>query len=287
MPDVCRRITEEAAAEGADMVLSGRGSDEQLMCTRFTALALRRRRGLAVLRRYLADMSHYDGARGMAGELLSLLSPALGRRWSFGLLYGVMWSNAHEPDRAGILPPARAEHAVASHRAWVAEQRAMVEAHDFDWPSIAARCAIYPRDNVPSAGPVPWVSPFLDADFVHYANRLDIADRYDPRLPHAYHRVKAPVLRLFPAHLHAFLPAEKQTFGRACDRYLAACAPTIPSRCLELGLVVEDWRSAVARDDRLAIVVAMVETWLEGCAERGMAFSEDVPEAAFAPQGAG
>jgi asparagine synthetase B (glutamine-hydrolysing) len=269
MPDVCRRISDRAAARGAAVLLTGRGSDELLMCSRFTGLDLVRRRRYRDLGRYVSDMTYFDGAKGCLGEVAGLVSPRLSRPASFALLYAFMWPEAHEPDPGGILGPGLREVAAEHHREWFADEQALAEACGFDWSRVAARHAVYPRDHIAPPGRVPWLSPFLDADFAAYAHGLALADRYDRGPKHAYHRLKAPVLALFPASLRDDLPPAKQTFARACARYFERRLREPPRHCLELGLVSHRWRGALVADERLVPVLHSVETWLAEALSRG------------------
>ena len=275
MPETCRQMSDRAAARGASVVLTGRGSDELLMCSRFTGLDLARRRRYRDLGRYVSDMTRFDGAKGCVGELVGLASPRLSPPTSFALLYAFMWPNAHDPDPGGILTADLREAAAEYQREWFAEQRATLEAHGFDWSKVGARCAVYPRDHIPPAGDLPWTSPFLDSDFTAYAHGLALADRYGRTPKHPYHRLKAPVLALFPASLRDSLPTVKQTFARACARYSERFLGEPPRRCLELGLVSERWQAALEADDRLPPVVHMVETWLAEALLRGAGVSRD------------
>jgi hypothetical protein len=268
MPTVCGRMSAHAAAAGASVVLTGRGADELLMCSRYTSSDLVRRRRLRALPRYLGDMTRFDGAKGFLGELAALAAPRLSARTSFALLYAFLWSNAHDPDPRSILPPAYLEVAVDYHREWRQAQYAFVEEHGFDWAAVGARCAVYPRDHIPPSGDLSWVSPFFDTEFSVYAHRLSIARRYDETLSQPYHRLKAPVLALFPPGSAGVLPPRKQTFATACARYVDRFYDE-PRLCLELGLIDPRARDAVAADPELSRVALMIEQWLRGAIDRG------------------
>jgi len=274
MPAVVARLIEYARRIGGQVVLNGSGADELFMCTRFLTqrlIALRRYRAAL---HYASDMWHYDGVTTLLGELARPVASRLSPRWQFNLLYALLWHRVHDPLPCKLVGPSFADAAVEYHRQWAAHQYSACEENGFRWPAIAARAAVYPRDNMPAPEDIAELSPFMQPDFVRFAHGIDFGLRYCERHGDPYHRTKAAVIALFPHALVARLPREKQTYAKVLDRYFERALSEPPKLCLELGLIADDWSKAM-HDDRLSHVVHVVETWLRQAIARGATVPHD------------
>jgi hypothetical protein len=125
-----------------------------------------------------------------------------------------------------------------------------------------------PREVIQPAGPVPETSPFLHDDTLAAVLALPLADRYHPRLPSAYPRCKAQVVRLLPHPALPVLPRHKQYFSSMLAHQVAAVV-TAP-RAVEAGLLDP---SALAAETDVAqlLTIATIERWLTGAEKAGAA----------------
>ena len=136
------------------------------------------------------------------------------------------------------------------------------------WAEADAHDALFPHEAIPPAGVVAEASPYLHEAFLGAALALPLGDRYHPRLPSAYLRGKAQVVRLLPRQALPVLPRRKEYFAGALARQ-AARGRRAPM-CVEAGLL-DPAALAAETDTAVLLMVATLERWLTGAMQRGVA----------------
>ncbi|MGH3800566.1 MAG: asparagine synthase-related protein, partial [Pseudonocardiaceae bacterium] len=153
-------------------------------------------------------------------------------------------------------------------RGWVDGQITTHATVRRSWAASDAHDALFPREVIPPAGSVPEISPFLHDDTLATALALPLADRYHSRLPTAYLRCKAQVVRLLPDTALPVLPRHKQYFSSVLAHQ--AAARTTAPLAVEAGLLDPD-ALAAETDVAQLLVIAAIERWLTGAEKAGAA----------------
>lgn len=259
LPEINAAAAAKAAELQIDVLLSGDGADELLGVPRFATGAVATRRGPLAAARYLSDVAASGpGLLGEAAAAVSRLLPPPARARTY---WAANWPEWCDPVAPAVLAQPYREAATAWAREWAQDQ---ISAHAIagrSWAQADAHDAVFPREVIPSAGPVPFASPFLHKKFLTAALALPLGDRYHPNLPSAYQRCKAQVVRLLPRSALSALPARKQYFSRALSAHSTAgrAAP----QCLRAGLL-DPVALAAERDPAVLLTVAAIERWLTG-----------------------
>ncbi len=212
---------------GATAVLSPEGGDQLLRAPRF----LGRRLPLSI-RRYLRD----TGTAGVHGELVAILGRLGPRRWASSLLLAASSLAAAARLPFAALTAEAGKVARSWTAAWIGDALAVFMRTD---PATAEsvllrQAAISGPRRTASAGRalLPRALPFHDPMMLNLSVGSTLADRYDARLPSAFQRSRALLVRLVPASLRQYLP-------------LSATAPVTPTppgpqafpRCAAIGLI--------------------------------------------------
>jgi asparagine synthase (glutamine-hydrolysing) len=265
-PDVNAAMAARAAARGADVLLSGDGSDELLGVPRYATAAIAARHGVRAARRYLADVA--ASGPGLAGEALAALTRRAPARVRAAAYWAANWPEWREPTAPAILTEPYRTQATAWGRAWVAGRVAEHAAVGRSWAQADAFDAFYPHEVIHAAGTVPEASPFLTESFIRAAIAVPLADRYRADLPTGYWRCKSLVLSLLPPAMRNRLPRRKQYFSTAIGSRTDALDTDGPLLVVESGLID---RAALRaeRDPALLLAVSAVEEWLVGAVEHG------------------
>ncbi|MEW1721200.1 asparagine synthase-related protein [Streptomyces sp. NPDC093109] len=259
LPEINAAASARAAELGAQVLLSGDGADELLGVPRFATAAVVRRRGPTAALRYAADVA--SSGPGLPGEVAALAARLLPRRARARAYWAANWPAWADPVAPAVLAEPFRQYATDWARSWVDEQVAGHAAAGRTWAEADAHDALFPREAIASAGILPESSPFLAEPFLSAALAMPVGDRYHPRLPSAYLRCKAQVVRLLPPYALAALPRRKQYFTTALAGQ-SATGQTAPV-CVAAGLIDADALTA-ERDPAVLLVVAALEHWLIG-----------------------
>ncbi|MGP4001576.1 asparagine synthase-related protein [Streptomyces sp. 8N706] len=265
-PDLNAAMAERAAARGADVLLSGDGSDELLGVPRYATTAIARRHSLRAARRYAQDVAR--SGPGLFGEALAVLTRYAPARLRSAAYWAANWPEWTSITAPALLAEPYRSAATAWGRRWVADRIADHAHGSRSWAEADAYEAFYPHETIPAAGGVPEASPFLTDRFVSAAFAVPLADRYRADLPTGYWRCKSLVLSLLPPEMLRHLPRHKQYFSAALGEQARTLDPSAPLLSVESGLVC---RAALRRETDPAALLALsaVEQWLLGAAERG------------------
>jgi hypothetical protein len=266
LPLVNTTVAGLAAAEGADVLLSGDGADELLAAPRFATAQVSRGAGFRGARRYLRDVARTGP--GVLGECTAVVADRLPAGVRMRMYWGANWPEWTAPDVSPVLAGPWRDPARVWARQWVDTTiRSHVEAQR-SWAEADVVDAWWPRCYRPPLGPVREVSPFVQDTFVAAALALPLAARYDPGGRSVYHRMKGAVVGLFPPDHRAVLPPKKRTYRAALAA--AHAGSCVAPRSVAIGLLDPD---ALARETDTAtrMMISAVEAWLEGGAEAGVA----------------
>lgn len=259
LPEVTAACSLMAAGLGVDILLSGDGADELLGVPRFATGAVAARHGPLAAARYMADVA--VSGPGVPGEVVAGAARLLPRAARARAYWAANWPDWCDPVPSAVLAEPYRSAATAWARQWVDDRIAAHAAAGRSWAESDAHDATFPRELVPSAGPVAEASPFLHESFLSTALALPLGDRYDPDLPSAYLRCKAQVVRLLPLGTVSLLPRRKQYFTRALARQ--ATAGRHAPRCVAAGLL-DPTELAGETDPAVLLVIASLERWLAG-----------------------
>ncbi|MEU3617697.1 hypothetical protein ABZ725_36100 [Streptomyces sp. NPDC006872] len=171
------------------------------------------------------------------------------------------WPTWCDPVAPAVLAEPYRSAATVWSREWVDGQVAAHAAAGRSWAEADAHDALFPFEEIPSAGVVPEASPFLHDAFLGAALALPPGYRYHPRLPSAYLRCKAQVVRLLPSGALSVLPRRKQYFAGSLGRQTTGGRPA--PRCVEAGLL-DPVALAAETDTAVLLTVAALERWLAG-----------------------
>jgi hypothetical protein len=267
LPHLGKAVSDLAERLGAEVLLSGSGSDELLGTGRYLLFPLLRDGRLKDAFSYLDDLASEGGTRRIATEVLSLLARFLPKKLATQLYWATNW-----PELCNVQPNlVLAEAYRESVGVWSAEWLRQIllvheEWHGKNWALADAWDAVFPADILPKAGAVPKKYPFLTPDFVKYAMGLPLTRRYTAHLPTPYHRGKALVLRLYPPSSHSHLPRRKQVFAKAFGAYQLQTG--LPERCLALGLLDAE-AFTQCNDPVLRWRIHALEQWIRGAEQIG------------------
>jgi asparagine synthase (glutamine-hydrolysing) len=266
LPEVNAATAEIATGLGVGILLSGDGADELLGVPRFATAHIVVRHGPWAAVRYGRDVAH--SGPGVAGEAAASaarwLPPAVRAR----SYWAVNWPAWCDPVAPAVLAEPHRTQATAWARAWVDAQIIAHAAASRSWAAADAHDALLPREVILPAGLVPETSPFLHDDTLATALAVPLADRYNPRLPSAYLRAKAQVVRLLSHTALPVLPRHKQYFSTVLARQ--AAAGTMAPLAVEVGLFNPD-ALAVETDVAQRLIIAAIERWLTGAEKAGAA----------------
>lgn len=265
-PDLNAAMAERAATRGADVLLSGDGSDELLGTPRYATTAIVRRHGVRAARRYAADVAR--SGPGLFGESLAALARFAPAGVRSGAYWAANWPEWIKPTAPALLAEPYRSAATAWGRAWVAQRIKDHAKGNRSWAQADAHDAFYPHETIPAAGAVAEASPFLTDRFLAAAFAVPLADRYRADLPTVYWRGKSLVLSLLPPGTARHLPRHKQYFSTALGDQARTLDPGAPLLTVESGLID---RAALSKetDPAALLSVSAVEQWLLGAAERG------------------
>jgi Asparagine synthase (glutamine-hydrolyzing) len=265
-PDLNAAMALRADDQGADILLSGDGSDELLGVPRYATTAITQRHGTTAARRYTTDVARSGpGLCGEALAALSLLAPARVRAAAY---WATNWPEWQAPSAPAVLAEPYRAQATAWGRQWVTGRIADHAAQARSWAQADAFDAFYPHETIAAAGAVPEASPFLTERFLAAAFAVPLADRYRADLPTGYWRCKSQVLSLLPANTLRHLPRHKQYFSAAIGEQARDLDPGAPLLVVESGLID---RAALVRetDPALLLAISAVEQWLLGAIAHG------------------
>lgn len=265
-PDLNAAMAGRAHDRGADVLLSGDGSDELLGVPRYATTAIARRHGGGAALRYAADVAR--SGPGLCGEVLAAVSRVGPARVRAAAYWAANWPEWQAPAASAVLAEPYRAGATAWGRSWVAGRIADHAARGRSWARADAFDAFYPHESIAAAGAVPEASPFLSERFLAAAFAIPLADRYRADLPTGYWRCKSLVLSLLPSGMLRHLPRHKQYFSAAIGERAYALDPGAPLLVVECGLID---RTALARetDPALLLAVSAVEQWLVGAVAHG------------------
>lgn len=266
LPEVNAAVAERATELGVGVLLSGDGADELLGVPRFATGAVVRRHGIRGGLQYGADVA--KSGPGLPGEVAGFIGQVLPASVRARAYWAANWPAWCNPKAPAVLASPYREAATWWAQQWVDTQVAGHAAVGRSWAEADAHDALFPREVIPPAGPVPEASPFLHDGFLAAALALPLGDRYHPGLPSAYLRCKAQVVRLLPMSVLGALPRRKQYFSLALA-HQAAAGRRAP-RCVEAGLLDAD-ALAAEHDAAVLLVIAAVERWLAGAEKAGAA----------------
>jgi asparagine synthase (glutamine-hydrolysing) len=163
------------------VLLSGDGADELLGVPRFATAHIAARLGLWAAVQYGRDAAH--SGPGLAGEVAaavaSWLPPAARARG----YWAANWPAWCDPVAPAVLAEPHRTQATVWARGWVDKQITSHAAASRSWAASDAHDALFPREVIPPAGPVPESSPFLHDDTLATALSLSLADLYHPTCP--------------------------------------------------------------------------------------------------------
>ncbi len=266
LPDANRVVAELAHAAGAEVILSGDGSDELLGSTQFLTLELLRAGRWRDLPGYWRDHpgEHYSTAKLEAVALRA----AFERKRKRAMLYlASSWPElCRNPSHDFLREPYRglADEWAGS---WIGSLVAMHEHHHATFATMDAWSSLYPHQRLRTPGLVRAEDPFLEPGFVADARRLPLHMRYDPGYPCAYWRRKSQVVKLLPAEAVPYLPTEKQIFSRAIldrvDTEVLAADTLVDSGILDAGALRKEI------DPMVATRIMEVELWLAEAIDLG------------------
>lgn len=256
-------IAQTAADAGAGVLLHGTGADELLTAPPHLAAALRRVQGSAAARRYRAARREREHS-----ELDRLASAVFARRPAArtgGPYWAVSWPNLTRPIPHTLTAPMRAAAAgwAQTHRS----ESLRAAGQHADWAQAAAMHALFPRDLLTPAGPLPERFPFLDPAFARYAYHLPLTARVGHRYPTAYLNHKHLVARLLPDRVLAALPHRRLSAYRAYNAYWRRVPQAAPLGS-QAGLLAPDW-SEQCQDAFDRALVLSTEAWLRGAERPG------------------
>ena len=270
LPEVNAATAEIAAQLGVGVLLSGDGADELLGVPRFATANIASRFGLWAAVRYGRDVAH--SGPGLAGEVAAAVASWLPPAAQARGYWAANWPAWCDPVAPAVLAePHRTRATVWARgwvRGWVHGQISTHATASRSWAASDAHDALLPREVIQPAGPVPETSPFLHDDTLAAALALPLADRYHPRLPSAYLRCKAQVVRLLPHTALPVLPRHKQYFSSVLAHQIAA--GTTAPLAVQAGLLDP---GALAAETGVAqlLTIAAIERWLTGAEKAGAA----------------
>lgn len=264
LPHVNASVNAAAAEAGCGVLLSGNGADELLAASSFAVAEVVGRWGVRGAHRYLADLSSTHA--GWPGELAAVVARVLPATWSARAYWAANWPLLCRPSVSPVLADRHREDVLGWAAGWVHGQISGHAAARRSWAQADRIDTFWPRGFCPPAGGVPEGSPFLHPDMVAAGLAVPIAQRYDPRPAHAYHRIKPLVTTLFPAELQVGLPVRKRYYADALARSVAG--PLAAPVCAQVGLLDAD-AVASCTDTATRLTVAAVESWLAGAVARG------------------
>ncbi len=264
LPEVNAATAEIATRLGVGVLLSGDGADELLGVPRFATAHIAVRHGPWAAVRYGRDVAH--SGPGLAGEVAAAIARWLPPTVRARGYWAANWPAWCDPVAPVVLAEPHRTQATVWARGWVDGQITAHATESRSWAASDARDALFPREVILPAGIVAETSPFLHDDTLATALALPLADRYSPRLPSAYLRSKAQVVRLLPHTALLALPRHKQYFGAVLARQAAAGA-TAPL-AVAVGLFDPD---ALAVESGVAqrLIIAAIERWLTGAEKAG------------------
>ncbi|MFH0180108.1 asparagine synthase-related protein [Streptomyces cacaoi] len=261
-PEVNAATAERASELGIDVLLSGDGADALLGVPRFATAAVAAARGARAAARYAADVA--GAGPGLPGEVAAAAARLLSAGPRARGYWAANWPTWCDPVAPAVLAEPYRSAATAWAREWVDGQVAAHAAAGRSWAQADAHDSLFPHEEIPPAGVVPEASPFLHDAFLGAALALPLGHRYHPRLPSAYLRCKAQVVRLLPPRALPVLPRRKQYFAGSLGRQ--ATGGQRAPRCVKAGLL-DPVAPAAETDTAVLLTVAALERWLTG-AER-------------------
>ncbi|HKR50235.1 MAG TPA: asparagine synthase-related protein, partial [Pseudonocardiaceae bacterium] len=268
LPEVNAATAAIAARLGVEVLLSGDGANELLGVPRFATAHIAARFGPRAAVRYGRDVA--QSGPGLVGEAAAVVAgwlPPVARARSY---WAANWPAWCDPVAPAVLAEPHRTQATVWARRWVDEHITAHAAASRSWAASDAHDALFPREVTPPAGSVPEISPFLHEDTLAAALALPLADRYHPRLPSAYSRCKAQVVRLLPRTALPVLPQRKQYFSSVLAQQAAAGATA--ALAVETGLLDP---GALAAETGVAelLTIAAIERWLRGAEKAGAAIA--------------
>lgn len=266
MPRFNRAMADTAQAADADVLLTGSGADELLGSVRYLTPHLLRSRRWHDACSYLHDVVQGGGVRRLETELFAAMASLLPKRYANRLYWATNWPELCRVQAPSLLAERFRPSVERWTATWLQDTLLFHEAHHRPWAVKDAWDALFPLDILPQAGSIPEKDPFLHPFFMEYAMGLPLVERYSGALRTPYHRRKAPVLRLYPPHLHPVLPRAKQLFSHAFSDYQRHM--DIPSRCIAYGLLDEE-AFVKCCDPSLLGMAEMVEQWIAGTEKVG------------------
>jgi asparagine synthase (glutamine-hydrolysing) len=275
LPLVNRRLAEQAADQGATVMLSGNGADEALGAVRYLLGGYARAAHFSALRSYWGD-SIGTHREAYPAEALAAISPLLPKRWRAFLYVALEWPElCTQHEVPAIIPGHLRDRVSAWSTAWIRDLVRFHAAHHRTWAQAAAWDAIYPSSPLDGPGPIPLHHPFLTPVFLDAVKQLPIARRYDPALPYVYWRQKAQVIALLPDAVRGALPTAKATFRTTLSQCYQA-EKTSGSTLIEAGVLsARQWRTE--RDPLLVSRVNVLEAWTAEALARGYRIVDEQP----------
>jgi asparagine synthase (glutamine-hydrolysing) len=276
LPLTNRRLAELACERGATVMLGGNGADETLGAVRYLMASY------AGTARWTAARSYWSDSIGTHREArlaegLAIAARSLPRRWRAFVYFAMEWPElCTQGDAPDVVEEDLRGHVSAWSATWIKTLVRFHATHHRTWAQAAAWDAVFPLTVLAGPGPIPWRHPFLTQQFIAAVQRLPIARRYDPRLPHAYWRQKAQVLALLPDDMRNVLPTAKQTFRtELAQRY---AAEKTPAACLIENGIVSRTQWKAAHDPLIVGRVNALEGWAQEAVARGYSITRESRE---------
>ncbi|MBS2531591.1 hypothetical protein KGQ20_02270 [Catenulispora sp. NF23] len=266
LPSVKRSLLEKAADHGATVAIGGSGADELLGTVRYMFGIFTAAGDWRALRSYWSDTIGKD-RQAIPGEGLALATRLLPRAWRSHLYFATEWPELSVQKVPEIVSAAHHDQVASWSAQWITRVLKHHATRHQTWAQMAAWDAVFPLYLPPGPGPMPLKHPFLTPNFVAAAQRLPLARRYDPTLPHAYWRQKAAVISLIPKTMRSILPTAKQTFRNdLASRYMAGKSDA--ANLIACGVIDEKAWMATS-DPSLVNRVNALESWIREADHRG------------------
>ncbi|MCG6154632.1 asparagine synthase-related protein [Rubinisphaera margarita] len=269
MPRYNWQMSDFAQQQGAEAILTGTGSDELFMATRFLTGRLLRDFRCRDIFYYWYDSLRYFGPLFAAGECLSVLSRVFSHRKSFKYYQSLSWPAICNLAPSPVLTDKYMCHVKEWSLQWLLERFKRFPSYS-DWADAEAWDGLYPIDAITPAGSIPLLTPFLNESFVEFAMRLPLHQRYSSAglTPYQRHKilVAKELLRPYPFKM---LPFYKQGYGNALRRYWQSVFPDNGGLLADLGVIQRLSHQEYFEDCRVPRLIYSLHHWINGAIRAG------------------